>query len=259
MCTKCIHKTRRAGIPRSADWAAVWTSEELWCNSWQRQKSCVFSKTSKPALKPTKLPFHWATGVLFLVVELTGGKPDHSSYPVPRLRMSGPISPLLLMLSCHEQVGFSLGNCWRYEYNSWSLCTYFTVIDLCIIVPEDALRWFCYWMCRPCTWQVCTASTVAVSSLGKRASGVRIVNEKLIIRMWHEIVIFWNDVLSWNLYRALSNRTEFRLLWCPLFLSWFALHLPNKQSASWPVRPHLLLLIKSLYMHKLPVSLCSCF
>jgi len=62
-----------------------------------KDKGFLF-KTSRPALRPSQHPIHGHLGVVFPRAGRPGLEDDQSSYLVPKLRMSGVVSPLPHML-----------------------------------------------------------------------------------------------------------------------------------------------------------------
>jgi hypothetical protein len=59
-----------------------------------------FFKTSRPAVRPSQYPIHGHHGAVTPGAGRPGLEDDQSSYLVPKLRMSGVVSPLPHMCFC---------------------------------------------------------------------------------------------------------------------------------------------------------------
>ena len=83
------------------------TYTKSWLDSRQGTEFFLFSKTSRPALRRTQPFTQWWAGTLCQIKNWLGRYADQSTHVVPRLRMSGAITPLPYIPPRSEQIQFS--------------------------------------------------------------------------------------------------------------------------------------------------------
>jgi hypothetical protein len=78
------------------------TTWESTFDSQQGQQIFLFSRASRPALRPTQPPIQWVPGSLPPAVKRPGRESDTHLYQVPKLRIHGAILQLLNTSLCNR-------------------------------------------------------------------------------------------------------------------------------------------------------------